>query len=618
MTLRESLNERHHRELTYMKAFWLGDDSAILDRQELTHKLERAILSDDKLSDSMARLDLGEKAVLKTLLHSERFSAESSRLSRNATDGYWRADKTTEILLSLERKGFVSMAKEVDWWQKKWYTARIPIELARMLGSLCGIDNRVREQMLSLKQSLASLPIRRVEEMARAAGVAVTDRERMLDHLSAALAHAASVEERIASLPDEHLRRAAKTVLCSHGGLVLLSRFDRSVRAIVQERKHEWRHMLETAHLGTIGEFSLVDAGLAVEGEHFVIYLENVDGYFGTSQVPEHTVAPPTSEPADFVIDITSILCFVRTHETKLTRNGIVYKSTATKLIAQCLMKEHVAVDPRELLDFKISMCIGLGLLQVDENRRLGLADLSGTWETRSLREKLGLVYRHVMHMERRRRADRWVEAVERGLLALLPGLDHGGWRPRHGLAMRATARYIVDAVRESRAHGPADSHLSHRQHNYRTLEQLRRVLESGVIHPLCMTRLVEYGNKQGRPFAMRLSATGRLLLHMPKDDRETQGKPRIITTPDFEVLLFPEGDYSELKQKLAAFCKPVKTEQVFHFKLVRERVAYAVSAGMTSSDILDVLTSHCDNKLPQNVVYSVEDWARSATAQLD
>ena len=611
MTLRDSLNERHHRELTFMKALWLGEDTEILDRQELTDRLERAMLCENTLALKMARLDIDEKGVLKTLLHSDGFSAESSRLRRAERNGEWRADKTTDILLSLERKGFVAMAKEVDWWQKKWYTARIPFELARMLGSLCGIDNRVREQILSLRQVLGSLPARRLEDIAASAGASHGDREHLLDSLIAALSHAARVEARIASLPDELLRRAAKSVLCSHGGLLLLSRFDKNVRARANTYKHQWRTMLEDALVGTIGQVSLVDAGLAVEGEHFVIFMENVDGYFRTSHMPRHLLTPPKTEAVDFIIDLSSIVCFVRHHEAKVTRIGTVYKSTASKLIAHCVMKDHVASEPHDLLNFKIALCRKLGLLGIDSNRRLTVGPSARTWESRSLREKLGLIYRRIIHADRRGRGERWVNAVQRGLLALLPSLDHGGWGPRQGLVMRATARYIIDAVHDGRNHAHADSALNHRQYNYRTLEQLRSVLESELVYPLCIARIVEYGSKEDMPFAMRLSTMGCLLLDIVKEGEQSQGNPRIIAAPDFEVLLFPEGAYYELKQTLAAFCKPVKTEQVFHFKVTRERVAHAVASGMTSEGILGLLRSHCENELPQNVVYSIQDWAK-------
>ena len=613
MTLRETLNERHHRELTFMKAFWLGDDDEVLDRQELTIRLERAMLADDVLARTMARLSVDEKAVIKTLLHSDRFAADSAHLRKGESNGHWPAAKTTEILLSLERKGFVCMAKESDWWHKKWYTARIPLELARILGSLWGIDNRVREQVLSLRETLASLSSRRLEALAQSEGVVSEDREHLLDDLASALSSAASVEARMASLPDEDLRRAARTVMCTHGGLLLLSRLDRRTRSLAEERKHEWRHLLEDAMLGSIGQLSLIDAGLAVEGEHFVVYLENVDGYFRTSQIPDHVLVPPTTEAVDFIIDLSSILCFVRHQEAKVTRDGSVYKSTATKLIAQCLMKQHVAIDERELLDFKIRVCTTLGLLSVDSKRHLEVGPNAPTWETRALREKLSLMYRFIVHAETRRRSDRWVQAVERGLLALLPNLDHGGWRPRHGLVMRATARYVIDTVKESRARGHhehANNNSHHRHYNYRTLDQLRRILENDLIRPLCVTRIIEYGSKEEQPFAMRLSPMGCLLLGLPPRETDGDREPRIIVTPDFEVLLFPEGDYFCLNQQLAAFCKPTKTEQVFHFKLVRERVAHAVTCGLTSEGILDTLRQHCANPLPQNVVYSVEDWA--------
>jgi hypothetical protein len=85
-------------------------------------------------------------------------------------------------------------------------------------------------------------------------------------------------------------------------------------------------------------------------------------------------------------------------------------------------------------------------------------------------------------------------------------------------------------------------------------------------------------------------------------------------------VLLFPEGDVNEIAHKLSRFASRTKSDEVAHYRIAKDGVERAVVNGMDVAEILDFLEGNSRAPLPQNVVYSIGEWARriSFAAQRD
>ena len=79
---------------------------------------------------------------------------------------------------------------------------------------------------------------------------------------------------------------------------------------------------------------------------------------------------------------------------------------------------------------------------------------------------------------------------------------------------------------------------------------------------------------------------------------------------PDFEVLLFPEGDVNEVAHTLGRFATRIKSERVAHYRIAREAVERAIVKGMTSDEILTFLEESARLPVPQNVAYSIREWS--------
>jgi len=139
--------------------------------------------------------------------------------------------------------------------------------------------------------------------------------------------------------------------------------------------------------------------------------------------------------------------------------------------------------------------------------------------------------------------------------------------------------------------------------------------LVSWVRHRLYLLGIVDLGyDKSGRPVAMRLTRIGARLLGI--SDSAPEAAPRVgtlVVTPDFEVVLFPTGDDGELVHDLDRFCTRGASGAVMHFRIDDRSVHRALSEGMFLRRILNTLENHSRTPVPQNVLYSIRDWAQQA-----
>jgi hypothetical protein len=121
--------------------------------------------------------------------------------------------------------------------------------------------------------------------------------------------------------------------------------------------------------------------------------------------------------------------------------------------------------------------------------------------------------------------------------------------------------------------------------------------------------------DKSGRPVAMRLTRLGARMLGLaePQDERIGGGLGNLVVTPDFEVVLFPTGDDAELVHDLDRFCRREKVGHLMHFRVDEKGVTRALCEGMTLKRILDTLESNSRTPVPQNVLYTIRDWASQA-----
>ena len=119
--------------------------------------------------------------------------------------------------------------------------------------------------------------------------------------------------------------------------------------------------------------------------------------------------------------------------------------------------------------------------------------------------------------------------------------------------------------------------------------------------------------DKSGRPVAMRLTRIGALLLGMVEPEVHTPGIGSLVVTPDFEVVLFPTGDDSALNHDLDRFCDRERDGHLRHFRVTDKSVHRGLVEGMGLRRMTATLEENARTPVPQNVLYSIRDWAVQA-----
>ncbi len=88
----------------------------------------------------------------------------------------------------------------------------------------------------------------------------------------------------------------------------------------------------------------------------------------------------------------------------------------------------------------------------------------------------------------------------------------------------------------------------------------------------------------------------------------ELSARP-LITQPNFEILLL-EPHMAALYHVMR-FAEPQKIGRASGFKLTREALLRAMAGGISFRAVQDFLEAHSQKAMPQNVLYTMNDWAR-------
>jgi hypothetical protein len=112
---------------------------------------------------------------------------------------------------------------------------------------------------------------------------------------------------------------------------------------------------------------------------------------------------------------------------------------------------------------------------------------------------------------------------------------------------------------------------------------------------------------------ALRLSQLGADLLEAEPAAKVAGTRSTVIVNPDFEVLLFPGDDVHEAVHAFDRFAKRIKSDHVHQFKLDAASLRAGIAEGLAFDEVLRELTDRARVPVPQNVLYSLEEWAHQS-----
>ena len=122
---------------------------------------------------------------------------------------------------------------------------------------------------------------------------------------------------------------------------------------------------------------------------------------------------------------------------------------------------------------------------------------------------------------------------------------------------------------------------------------------------------MVDLGLHGGRVISLRLSRLGAELLDAEPAAKVGGTRCSVIVQPDFEILVFPGDDEHDVLHLFDRFAVRTKSDHVHQFRIDRASVGAAREDGLTGSQIVQELTDRARAPIPQNVLYSLEEWSR-------
>jgi hypothetical protein len=146
------------------------------------------------------------------------------------------------------------------------------------------------------------------------------------------------------------------------------------------------------------------------------------------------------------------------------------------------------------------------------------------------------------------------------------------------------------------------------------TLQQMCWNLLVWVKKRLFPLGIVDIGLHGGRITALRLSKVGAELLDADPAGKVGGTPCSVIVQADFEILVFPGDDVHEVVHLFDRFARRTKSDHVYQFRLEQETVSAGVADGLAGAQILQELTDRARVPIPQNVLYSLEEWSRGPT----
>ncbi len=584
--LEELLRMQSPADLGELHAFWdpdghrpaLGSDVAALLCGQMT---------DEGVVRRRLRF-LGKKLVdlLRFFLGRRHFESDLDAIRGARSFAYMSPHEVEAAVRALVKRGFLFQRVAVDHEPNRYVVAT---ELGAVLQrELTDLDLELSASF-SAKRMVAARP-----------DLASPDDE-------TALLAPDKVAARAAGLPDD-VRELWERALVPGGGLLSRAIVGRGVLDPSAPSRRHVKEALESARLGTVRHLALGEYGINHFDETIVLFEEILAVELERRATPQ---APPAATTRSLGVDLLSDLSLLMERLTRdkvrYTQGGQIYRAAARKIECELILCSKGSETASEaLFNFLLDLALQRHLLRRMPDRTLALTAKGKTWPRLSVHFKLKELLAALLdddgrafHPPRLRKL-----ALER-----LRDLKPGRWYDFPLFVGAVRQRYLAQldesGLREayqSRFQYSPEAHL-------RDLPQLGQVVTGFLVEELHLLGLVDLALESGRATAFCVTPLAQKALGLAECDTPP-AKSRLLVNSDFEVLLLPEADAYELIQRLDRFAERVTPNDAHRFRVTPKSVERAVAGGVTAAEMLDTLSAHSTSDLPQNLVFSIREYA--------
>ena len=328
-------------------------------------------------------------------------------------------------------------------------------------------------------------------------------------------------------------------------------------------------------------------------------------------------------------------LCFVDINDIKVKQNGEIYKKNKERLAAELKSDVILNCDERlkplvlsNYINFLRYIAEKLALVFRGYNRELNASAISMTGKAlhflkKDMPEKQRVIFSNMEVYERNFLYDilKYSQDARGGIKG-----PENSWIKMDAFLKKIKADEILNFKENSgNENNPYMFHANCPSH----------------VDPYCIMKFTRFGILElytdyrhtctdlYEPLidCFRLTEYGIKFINNVKETEETEKKDRkdmnkytedtdkvnkvLVTHPNFEITVLPNTapDVFFILNRLA---DPVKFDVASTYKFTRESVLRAMNKGMNKETIISFIREHSKNEIPDNVMYSLNDWLLS------
>lgn len=614
-SLRSLLRRSSDDVLREVAAAWIGSDGAgaRTGRAELIAAIAGVMEDERHVLPRLSGLPRKLQDLLETFFSSPQRVQLVADLFASLTKSFKSRFDLEACLHALQREGFLLPAQDPRWTESNSTGYAVPAELWSCVQDYRQRTRSALRDMLTLQGYLEARFFRgRQADGARSdqPGNGVTRGAEHARKIYKLYAMDASIATRRAKLPPA-IAAVFEASLLQHGGLSNFADLQQEIDGHDVPDLELCKKCLEEAMLGTAGALQVARFGIQPIEQGLVIFHE-----VALAELRRHAAAnpPPAGDVlscgGNLATNVGRFLKELQNSKVLFTADGELFKASRKRIAGLLLPVPGGMLPAEQQLELLYRFCLHRRFIDRRGERSLRPTPQGIEFDRAPLAEQLKLLLAHFVE-DRSLPGEAFHQVrLRRVLLRLLRRAEPMAWQEIAFLPFLARNAYLgqLDGLQ-------AEEYFAARFQGggytpTETLQQMCWNLLQWVKRRLFPLGIVDLGFRDGRPIALRLSQLGADLLDTEPAGRVGGTRSSVIVNPDFEVLLFPGDDVHSAVHAFDRFSRRLKSDHVHQFRLERATVQAGIEDGLTLAEILRELTDRARVPVPQNVLYSLEEWA--------
>ncbi|MCA8976756.1 MAG: helicase-associated domain-containing protein [Planctomycetes bacterium] len=424
-----------------------------------------------------------------------------------------------------------------------------------------------------------------------------------------------SMAQRLGKLPGA-VKALVDHALTRHGGVATWSELVQECDLASPPDPEFVGKALEEAMLGTVGTLELARIGIQPMEQSVVVFHEvALHAIRDRARVEIPEVDDALVCGGNFATNVGRFLRELQDSKVLFTADGELFKASQ-KRIAGLLLPVPGGFLPAEgLLETVYRFCLHRRLIDRRGERSLRPTAAGKQFDRDALADQTRMLLSHFVE-DRTLPGDAFHQVrLRRVLLRLLRRAEPMVWQEVAALPFLTRGIYLTQLDIKQAEEFFATRFQGGGYMPTETLQQICWNLLIWVKKRLFPLGIVDLGMQAGRLVAMRLSQLGAELLDAEPATKVGGTRSTLIVQPDFEVLVFAGDDVHDVVHLFDRFSRRIKSDHVHQFKLEQATVARGIDDGLVLGDILRELTDRARAPIPQNVLYSLEEWGQKKSS---